>query len=76
MHYQELCLKTCRRLEVETNLEISMKHRVTRVLELIVTCLGMLLLAFVGKDAVAQDSANLPYMNPQLSPEQRATFTA
>ena len=53
-----------------------MKHRVTRVLELIVTCLGMLLLAFVGKDAVAQDSANLPYMNPQLSPEQRATFTA
>ncbi|MGA7317358.1 MAG: glycoside hydrolase family 3 C-terminal domain-containing protein, partial [Silvibacterium sp.] len=25
------------------------------------------------QDVVAQDSANLPYMNPQLSPEQRAT---
>ena len=26
-----------------------------------------------AQHAIAQDSANLPYMNPQLSPEQRAT---
>ncbi|MBV9340599.1 MAG: glycoside hydrolase family 3 C-terminal domain-containing protein [Acidobacteria bacterium] len=34
--------------------------------------MGMLLLGSVVLSAVAQDSANLPYMNPQLSPEQRA----
>jgi beta-glucosidase len=50
-----------------------MKHRVTRVFECIVTCLGTLLFAVATKDGIAQDSANLPYMNPQLSPEQRAT---
>jgi beta-glucosidase len=50
-----------------------MKHRVTRVFECIVICLGTLLFAFAAKDGIAQDSANLPYMNPQLSPEQRAT---
>jgi beta-glucosidase len=50
-----------------------MKHRVTRVFECIVTCLGTLLFAVAAKDGIAQDSANLPYMNPQLSPEQRAT---
>jgi len=50
-----------------------MKHRAIRVLELIVTCLGTLLFAVAAKDGIAQDSANLPYMNPQLSPEQRAT---
>jgi beta-glucosidase len=50
-----------------------MKHRVTRVFECIVTCLGTLLFAVAAKDGVAQDSANLPYMNPQLSPVQRAT---
>jgi len=50
-----------------------MKHRATRVFELIVTCLGTLLFAVAAKDGIAQDSANLPYMNPQLSPEQRAT---
>ena len=49
-----------------------MKHRVTRVIECIVTCLGTLLFAVAAKDGIAQDSANLPYMNPQLSPEQRA----
>ncbi len=50
-----------------------MKHRVKRVLECIVTCLGTLFFAVAAKDGLAQDSANLPYMNPQLSPEQRAT---
>ena len=50
-----------------------MKHRVTRVFECLVTCLGTLLFAVAAKDGIAQDSANLPYMNPQLSPEQRAT---
>ncbi len=50
-----------------------MKHRVTRVFECIATCLGTLLFAVAAKDGIAQDSANLPYMNPQLSPEQRAT---
>jgi beta-glucosidase len=50
-----------------------MKHPVTRVFEGIVTCLGTLLFVVAAKDGIAQDSANLPYMNPQLSPEQRAT---
>ncbi len=50
-----------------------MKHRVTRVFKCMVTCLGTLLFAVAAKGGIAQDSANLPYMNPQLSPEQRAT---
>jgi beta-glucosidase len=50
-----------------------MKHRVTRVFRLTATCLGTLLFALAAKDGIAQDAANLPYMNPQLSPEQRAT---
>ena len=50
-----------------------MKHRVTRVFECIGICLGTLLFAVAAKDGIAQDPANLPYMNPQLSPEQRAT---
>jgi beta-glucosidase len=50
-----------------------MNHRVTRVFECIVACLGALLIAVAAKDGIAQDTANLPYMNPQLSPEQRAT---
>jgi len=50
-----------------------MKHRGTRGFACIVTCLGTLIFAVAAKDGIAQDSANLPYMNPQLSPEQRAT---
>ena len=50
-----------------------MKNRVTRIVECILACTGVLLLSSVVPSAVAQDSANLPYMNPQLSPEQRAT---
>ncbi len=50
-----------------------MKHRVTRVYKGIVASLGMLLFALAAKDGIAQDSTNPPYMNPQFSPEQRAT---
>ena len=50
-----------------------MKNRVTRIVECILACTGVLFLGSVLQSAVAQDSANLPYMNPQLSPEQRAT---
>jgi beta-glucosidase len=50
-----------------------MKQPITPVFECIFTCLGVLLFAVAAKDGIAQDSANLPYMNPQLSPEQRAT---
>jgi beta-glucosidase len=41
-------------------------------LELIAACLGTLLFAFALKDGMAQETAALPYMNPQLSPERRA----
>ncbi|MFZ0393841.1 MAG: glycoside hydrolase family 3 C-terminal domain-containing protein [Terracidiphilus sp.] len=50
-----------------------MKKRVTQIVECILACTGALLLSSVVPSAFAQDSANLPYMNPQLSPEQRAT---
>jgi beta-glucosidase len=45
----------------------------TRVAALIVACIGMLFFGPILQSAVAQDTANLPYMNPKLSPEQRAT---
>ncbi len=35
--------------------------------------MGVIFFASVQHSAVAQDSANPPYLNPQLSPEQRAT---
>ena len=48
-----------------------MKARVTHIIECTVACMGLFLgLSQIG---VAQEPANLPYMNPQLSPEQRAT---
>jgi beta-glucosidase len=48
-----------------------MKARVTHIIECTVACMGFFLgLTQIG---VAQEPANLPYMNPQLSPEQRAT---
>ncbi len=50
-----------------------MKSRVTLILVRVVACTGMLLWGANQQGAIAQDSANLPYMNPQLSPEQRAT---
>src|SRR6202044_1888185 len=58
---------------VEFNLEKSMKRRVTRIVECIVACTAAIFFASVQHSAVAQDSANPPYLNPQLSPEQRAT---
>jgi len=50
-----------------------MKSRVRRIVECIVVCTGAILCGSGLQNAVAQESANLPYMNPQLSPEQRAT---
>jgi beta-glucosidase len=50
-----------------------MKSRVTRIVECIVVCTGAILFGSGLQNAVAQESANPPYMNPQLSPEQRAT---
>ncbi len=49
-----------------------MEKRITRIVASIVACTGMLLLSSALQFAVAQDTANLPYMNPSLSPEQRA----
>jgi len=50
-----------------------MKSQMTRVLECILACTGALFLGAFLPLATAQDAANLPYMNPQLSPDQRAT---
>ncbi len=50
-----------------------MRSRPTPILLCAVACTGMLLVGPMQQAANAQDSANLPYMNPQLSPEQRAT---
>jgi len=54
------------------NLEKRMKNRITRVIAGIVACTGTLFLASILPLAVAQETANLPYMNPKLPPEQRA----
>ena len=35
-------------------------------------CAGMLIFGLVPRAALAQDPAKLPYMNPELSPEERA----
>ncbi len=50
-----------------------MKSRVTRIVECMVTCMGALLLVSTLQNAGAQTAESLPYLNPQLSPEQRAT---
>ena len=50
-----------------------MQSRVTQIVECIVLCAGTLIFGSLPHSMVAQDSENLPYMNPQLSPEQRAT---
>jgi len=50
-----------------------MKHRATKRLGCIFACLGMLFFVSAAESGSAQDSASLPYMNPRLSPEQRAT---
>ena len=50
-----------------------MKTSMTRIIEGIAACSGALLLAASLHNAVAQDSEQPSYLNPQLSPEQRAT---
>ena len=50
-----------------------MKNRMTPIVAGIVACMGTLFFGSILPSAVAQDAANLPYMNPKLSPEQRAT---
>jgi beta-glucosidase len=50
-----------------------MANRVTQIVECIVVLTAVLLFGSAPQNAFAQDSGNLPYLNPQLSPEQRAT---
>jgi beta-glucosidase len=44
-----------------------------RTVEFLILCMGVLFIASSLQNASAQDSENLPYLNPKLSPEQRAT---
>ena len=50
-----------------------MKTSVTRIVKYVVACTGALLLVSTMQNSGAQTVENLPYLNPQLSPEQRAT---
>ena len=50
-----------------------MKSRVSLLSIWALACTGVFFAGPMQPSADAQDSANLPYMNPQLSPEQRAT---
>src|SRR5579859_2216114 len=50
----------------------SMKNHVTRIIKCIFACYGLLISGSVLQQAVAQDAANPPYLDPQLPPEQRA----
>jgi beta-glucosidase len=50
-----------------------MKNLVTLILIRGLTCTALLLSSAIPRHGIAQDSGNMPYMNPQLSPEQRAT---
>ncbi len=50
-----------------------MKRRIMRTIEWIVVCAGALFLGMTPQRAFAQESDNPAYLNPQLSPEQRAT---
>ena len=47
--------------------------REMRIVECVLACAGMLIFGSALQNAVAQDSTNLPYLNPQLAPEQRTT---
>ena len=49
-----------------------MRSEMKRIAGCIAICLGALFVASAQQSAFAQEPANLPYMNPQLSPEQRA----
>jgi beta-glucosidase len=50
-----------------------MKNHVTRIIKCIFAYSGLLISGSVLQQAVAQDSEQPAYLNPQLSPEQRAT---
>jgi beta-glucosidase len=50
-----------------------MKRRIMRTIEWVVVCAGALFLGTALQNAFAQESDNPAYLNPQLSPEQRAT---
>jgi beta-glucosidase len=49
-----------------------MKNNATRIMTRVVPWTA-LFIGLIAQSAIAQDTANLPYMNPQRSPEQRAT---
>ena len=49
-----------------------MNRRMTRIVTGIVACTGTLFFGSILQSSVAQDTANLPYMNTNLTPEQRA----
>ena len=49
-----------------------MTKRMTRIVSGLVVWTGSLFLGSLMQFAVAQDTANLPYMNTHLSAEQRA----
>ena len=49
-----------------------MKSRMTRIAAGLVACTATLFFGSILPSAFAQEPANLPYMNPKLSPEQRA----
>src|SRR5579875_3318434 len=53
--------------------EKSMVNRGIAFRVCLLVCVGILFPGLRDPAAVAQDAANLPYMNQQLSPEQRAT---
>jgi len=50
-----------------------MRCRVTRRIECLLLCAGVVLIGSALQSAAAQDSENPAYLNPQLPPEQRAT---
>src|SRR6185312_8258080 len=53
-------------------MEKTMIRRIMRSIEWIVVCAGILFLGMTLQNAAAQESANLPYMDPKLPAEQRA----
>src|SRR5947209_18092478 len=57
----------------QIKLEKRMKTHVTRIVECMLACAGVLLCGSGTKKAAAQEPETPPYLNPQLAPEQRAT---
>ena len=50
-----------------------MRSRMTQIFKCLFVCIGVLFFGSALQNAGAQDAENPPYLNPQLSPEQRAT---